>query len=320
MYCDYCATPLVPARDGFIISETFRTDDEVSDPERQRFWLGGARHVLLGRIGRGDSADVFLARRDHRITEYGLAKVLRAHGDQDLLDHEWDVLSALQQSRAQGSAHFTRLMPQPIARGAGRFGLRGHEGERFVALYRYQSGFAHSFIDVKDSYRKGIPAASSVWLWKRILEVLSFVHETGWIHGGILPQHLLVHARDHGVRLCGWSGAVPLGEPVAAQVAAAGDHYPKSILQGAAAAVATDITMSARALIWALHGSAEDADLRRAPGDTPRPLAALLERCAADDGGGVTDAWAVRDELNQAAEEVFGSPKFVPFPLAGWSI
>ena len=135
--------------------------------------------------------------------------MLRAPGDGDLLAREHEVLTALEASRAQGAPHFTRLLPQRVALGTARLGMRGELGERRVAVHRWRSGFVHTFDDVAREHPTGITAGHAVWIWKRMLELLGWIHASGWVHGAVLPPHLLVHARDHGVTLVGFSRAVP---------------------------------------------------------------------------------------------------------------
>ena len=313
VYCPYCATPLVWSRDGFQTSASY-VDDNLIDPERPRFWLEGHRYRLLGRLAQGESSDVFLALRDHRLTERVVVKCLRAHEDRDLWEQEWETLRTLQQSSARGSEHFTRLLPQPVASGEGRLGVRGREGRRLFTICGFASGFVHSFLDIADHYKDGVPPAAGVWLWKRILELTSFIHSSGFVHGAITPRHLLVHARDHGVRLCGFSSAVKIGEKLRAFPNDDFDFCSEGAKGGGAVGPAHDICASARSVLSVMGGSP-----KKAPGSAPDALAKLLERAAGPEAGGYQDAWAVRDELDSVAASVFGDAKFIPFPMPGWA-
>jgi hypothetical protein len=307
--CSYCAAQLVPTRDGFRVGDAFASED-LDEPQLPRFWLGGLRHRIEGRIGRGEYSDVFLARRDARLSERVVAKVLRPPEERERLMNEWSIASKLQSSVARGSAHFTRLLPQPVACGEARLGVRGGEGEVAMALYRYESGFVHTFEDVRNAYPQGIPATAAVWLFKRILEIASFVHESGWVHGAVLPRHLLVHARDHGVRLCGWACAARHGDEINATVGDAAAFYPPSAPR---AEPRLDIAMAARSLLWLLGG-----DPKRAPEGTPPSLGGVLESAAAESGA--SDAWQVLEAVDRAAAEAFGKPKFALFAMPGWDM
>ncbi len=161
----------------------------------------------MGQLAKGEHSDVYLARRDARVTELVVVKMAR--GADGSLAAEWQVLEKITKSTAQGAPHFTRLLPQPVAHGTARLGMHGRDGERRVTIVRWRSGFVHTFDDIATAYSGGVKPESSVWLWKRILELLGWVHLAGWSHGAITAPHLVVHARDHGVVLIGWSRAVP---------------------------------------------------------------------------------------------------------------
>ncbi|MDQ3037223.1 MAG: hypothetical protein M3Y87_32820, partial [Myxococcota bacterium] len=275
--------------------------------------IAGRRYALLGRVAQGESSDVFLARRDARLTERVLIKVLRADGDRDLLEREQAVLESLEESTANGAPHFTRLLPQRVASGIARLGLHGDGGERRVSVMRWRSGFVHTMRDVLEAHGGGVSAETSVWMWKRMLEQLGWVHRSGWVHGAVLPQHLLVHARDHGVVLVGWSCAVRAGEALLATPGAERALYPDDAWGGRPITTRTDVTMSARVVLKALGG-----DVERAPSSVPRPLASLLEAQARGETDAYDDAWALKDRLDAVAREVFGPPRFVPFAMPGW--
>lgn len=310
--CGYCAALLAPGPGGWQPAAVDAQEESLLDPLRPRVWVGGHRYALLGRIAQGESCDVFLARRDGRLTERVLIKVLRTDGDDDLLQNEQRVLESLEKSQAQGAPYFSAMIPQRVESGIARLGKHGNEGERRATVFRWRSGFVHSMNDVFEAHPKGILPEASVWMWKRMLETLGWVHKSGFVHGAVLPQHVLLHARDHGVIFAGWSGAVPLGKRLLVTNADQRAYYPDPVWQGAPATSRTDLAMSARVLLKALGGSHE-----RAPSSVPALLARLLESTARGESRS-DDAWSVRDELDQTARQVFGPPKFIPFAMPGW--
>ncbi len=311
--CGYCSALLAPGPGGWLPAAAEAREEPLLDPHRDRVWIGGHRYALLGRLAQGESSDIFLARRDGRLTERVIIKVLRTSGDEDLLENEFRVLETLEKSHAQGAPYFSLMLPQRVDTGVARLGKHGSEGERRAAVYRWRSGFVHSMNDVFAAHNSGIIPEASVWMWKRMLETLGWVHKSGFVHGAILPQHTLVHARDHGVVFVGWSAAVSLGKRLLVTNPALREYYPDGVWQGAPATPRTDLTMSARVLLKALGGSVD-----RAPSRVPAPLARLLEKHARGEPHAPDDAWAVRDELDAVARQVFGPPKFIPFTMPGW--
>jgi hypothetical protein len=312
--CAYCAALLVLDASGWKPAAPLAEPEPLRDPHLWRLWIGGARYAVLGRIARGEGSDVFFARRDARVTELVVVKALRALEDADLLAREGEVLERLLASTAHGASHFARLLPQPVARGVARLGMKGDLGERPVAVFRHRSGFDATFEDVLREYPEGVAPEAAVWMWKRVLELLAWVHRAGFVHGAVLPAHLLVHPRDHGVVLVGWSRAVPWAPPVPlpATTRDARAFYPDDVWDGAPATIATDLAMSARSVIAVLGGDPARAEL---PSRVPEPLARLLVACANTTSPADADPLRVKDQLDRAAREAFGPSKFVPFVM-----
>lgn len=311
--CGYCSKLLAPSAGGWRPAPAEAREEPLIDPHLPRLWVGGLRYATLGRIARGECSDVFRARRDARLTEQVVVKVLRSEQDSDLLEREQKTLAGLEDSRVQGAAHFSRLLPQRVAHGVARLGMNGRDGEARASVMRWRSGFVHTFDDVFGAHPSGVTPEAAVWMWKRVLELLGWIHRNGIVHGAVLPSHMLVHARDHGVVLVGWSSAVPAGRPLDAVPAALRAYYPDAVLGGAPVTAQTDLAMSARVVLRAL-GTETD----RAPGGAPPPLARLLETHARLEPGMESDAWALKERLDAVARDVFGPPRFVPFAMPGW--
>jgi hypothetical protein len=123
------------------------------DDGRPRVHVVGRTYALHGLVARGEASDVFLARRDARVTEQVIVKVLRAKGDEDLLARAWRVLAALHADDAQGADYFQRLLPQPVAHG--RLTGTGLD-PRPASVFRWRSGFVHTLDDVARAYPAGV--------------------------------------------------------------------------------------------------------------------------------------------------------------------
>jgi hypothetical protein len=305
--CAYCRVVLAPAN-GVWHPENAIDDERYGDEREPRLWIGGHRYALVGRLARGEASDVFLGRRDEAMSAQVVVKVLRASRAADLLAREETVLEALAQSSAQGAPHFTRLMPEPVAFGEARLGHDGLGGERMVAIRRWRPGFVHTLDDVRRAHGDALEPAHAVWIWKRVLELLGFLHAAGYVHGAVLPAHLLVNARDHGVVFSGFSRAVRPGERLPALTREAKAFYPDDVWAGGVASVQTDLAMSARAMLQLLGGNPLTATSR-----VPAQFARLLETTAVTPWA--SDAWALVDDASNVARDVFGPPKFVPFDM-----
>ena len=311
--CPYCKASVTDER-AVVFAAGFRqalVDLDKSAPQgERRVRVCGLPYRVIGRIAQGESTDVFLAERAHPITERVILKALRAAADKDLLDREWEALAALHASDEQGSAEFARRLPAPVARGRIEGG-----GERFAQMMRATSGFIDTFEDVGRAHPEGVDGRHAAWMWRRILELLGWVHRCGWAHGAILPAHLVVHAHDHGVMLVGWSCATRLGAraPLPVVNEAHRQIYPEALLRGAPPSAATDIAMSARCIARVLGGSPA-----RLPTSVPEPLRSLVARHASADDGRTLDAWDILRDVAAAARAAYGAPRYHRLSMPGW--
>ncbi len=310
--CAFCGAS-VAAEDGLVSAAAFRralADLEEEARDATDLIVGGHPYRLLGRIGRGESSDVFLATRVTALGERVIVKALRAREDAAFLDREWDVLTALAKSTAQGGPQLSRRLPQLVARGDAS--VRATE-KRPVLVMRAASGFTHTLEEVRTI--GAVDGRHAVWMWRRVLELLGWVHKSGFAHAAILPQHLVVHPRDHGVMLVGWSCAARTDAraPLFAVSEAHRGFYPSELLSGAPPSARSDVMMTARCIAYALGGDPASGEV---PPSVPAGLAAMIRGIA--NAPYTDDAWALKEAVAQAAEQAYGPPKYVPFHLPGW--
>jgi hypothetical protein len=313
--CSYCGTTIrldESSVSASIFHEAFRV---WNSPESYQIpsWISiGNRHWTLDKfIAHGDVSDVYTGRLARWPTELALLKLLRDRQDDELFDNEWNALQLLQKSKAPGADTFTMLIPQPIIHGDITAGsLAG----RRVSIFRWASGFHHTFDEVIRAYPQGVPLRASIWIWRRILEVLSFIHASGMAHGAVLPAHLLIQEKEHGVRLVGYNLAGRLNEKLRTVSHEYESFYPKPAQSWSTLTAQLDLAMSARCIAAILGGNPETATL---PKTVPTPLAGIVRRIAFSEPGGIAkeDAWSIREELGQIASDVFGAPQFIPIVM-----
>lgn len=281
------------------------------DDGRPRFALDGRTYLIEGRLGRGDSCEVYRGRWVMRLGELVVIKVLRAPQDADLVRREKAFVDRLHASPAKGAEHFVGRLPQPIALGPVRI-----EGvERTVAIYQWHSGFLHTLEEVRRHHPDGVDGRIVVWILKRLLEVLSFAHRSGVVHGAITPAHALVHPRDHGAMLVGWATATACSgghrDALPAISAAWERFYPREVVRDRWVSPATDLAMAARCALYAA-GTMDFDDTKALPGG----LGILVSGAA---WGSHDDAWALRDRVDREAADVYGPPRYNPLPMPGWA-
>ncbi|MGB7538573.1 MAG: serine/threonine-protein kinase [Anaerolineales bacterium] len=313
--CPYCGTTIRIDEDTVSASayrEACKVWNSPADfPAATLCRIGEGYWSLEGFLARGESSDVYEARRARWPTERVVIKFLREKRDADLFDREWAVLEELQASEVSGADALSALIPQPVIHGEVNEG--SHPGAQAMA-FRRAAGFHHTLEDVRRAFPGGIEPRASIWVWRRILEILSFVHSAGFVHGAVLPPQLLVQENDHGIRIVGFSCAARIGKKLPAVNPRYEAFYPQSALDGAAMIPAVDLIMSARCIAAVLGGDGSAGTL---PESIPGPLASVVRRVGWPDPKDprFEAALAIREELGGVASSVYGAPKFCPIVM-----
>jgi hypothetical protein len=306
--CAYCNS-VVELDAGVVQAQRFRAAYAASndgDVGGDMVRVGGERWAVLRFVAHGEIADVYQVRRVRPPGELGLLKRLRDEADRPMLEQEWSVLQELLASDAPGAAAIVPRLTQPIARGTAEGGPRS--GSTAVVL-RWAHGFEHTLEDLRAAFPGGLDPRQGVWMWRRVLETLAFVHAAGFVHGAVLPQHLLVERGEHGLRLVGFGCAGRAGAELAALVANHETLYPQELRGGGDVQPHHDLVMSARTLAWTLGADAKGV----LPAAVPAKLARLLDDCG--NGQYKGSARQLQEHLGVLARELFGAPSFHPVVL-----
>lgn len=248
---------------------------------------GGERFVLLQTLGRGSASEVHLARRLGPLPLLATMKLSIHPADADSLKREAENLRALHAVDGSAGVYAAQRLPEVIAcsmleDGSGRFAL----------ILRHPNGFWGSLAALGSRFPQGIDPRHAAWIWRRMLDVLHFIHAQGWSHGSISPEHALVHPQDHGVRIIGWAEARRNATPQAK---------------------AADLMRSAR-VVQVLMGDTSRAEAL--PAQVPTVLASLITLAAKDEAFCIAQgASGIDSQLVAAAREAFGPPVFVPLML-----
>jgi hypothetical protein len=171
----------------------------LSLPHCAPFDLGA--YLVRRNSVKGEIADVYTV-----VGGSLVVKAARSHEDNDLMRAEAAALIALD------------AIPTPVVAGVPAlkesFAVDGVWKRQANVLTAYPG-----FVTAEQVRGKMmVDARSLVWIFKRLLAVLSWAHHFGWVHGAILPPHVLFYpdnaggerrdARKHTVRLIDWCYAV----------------------------------------------------------------------------------------------------------------
>ncbi len=333
LICPQCKAPLTAHRFAksaicsFCGTTVFLEDTNISSAqfhEALRFWnapesyaltswitLGNRNWVLEKKIAQGESTDVYTGRLARWPTELAVIKILRKVENEHYLDNEWETLHQLLRSHATGADVFSRMIPQPVVYGKATGGA--FSGSKTLILRR-ESGFHYTFDEVCRHYPEGIPARASIWVWRRILEILTFLHDSGYVHGAVVPAHLLVQQNEHGVRLIGYGRSGRINNPLDAERELLRPYCPTPAKDWKVLSPQLDIVMSAKCIIKMLGG---DPETNTSPTTVPTRLADLIKKYAQLDAKypSTLNAWSIHQELGRIADSVYGSPAFIPIEM-----
>lgn len=291
------------------------TPPRPSTMEPQVIKTAKAQYVVEALLSQGDLADVYrgsLTAKDG--TKKALAfKVVQSAADNDLLEHESKVLGTLFPA-SQPEEKFYRFLP----RLEDSFLLRSSKGRtnrRVNVLPMY--GEHVSLADVIKAYPNGLDFRDAVWMFKRLLMALGFVHRKGVVHGAVLPTHVLVHPTEHGAKFIDWAYAVQDPWPKDGRVKAMStpykDFYAPEIPAKGMVSAHTDIFMAAQCMVALLGG---DVKARKVPDSVPSQIRMFLASCLFNaQFRRPDDAWALLEEFDQLLERLVGKPKYRPLAM-----
>lgn len=280
--CSYCKA-VVTLNTRWVERAAFRAAwERAQEHANDGEWvtLAGSDYRLLSLLDQGPTSEAWMAERQGPARLRAVIKLAPADAG-DTLAREFATLQRLQALTGTGSAYFSQRLPQPLAHGPT---VRGA-----ALAVRAWPGFWGSLADVMALHPQGLADPRHVvWLWRRVLELLDYLHGQGWCHGDLQPAHWLIHPADHGVHLVGWRHVAEQADP------------------------AVDLQQSAWALRAALAGPGEAPPAL--PRHCPPALGQLLLRASEDRAWCRSQGAAgLAHQLSAAALADFGPPRFVPF-------
>jgi RIO-like serine/threonine protein kinase len=242
----------------------------------------------MERLGVGEVSEVYLAQRVGPMPFLVVIKISAVGNAAAVHAREATVLRELQDLAGDGAdSYFAQLLSEVVAIGA-----VADDAPRHALVLKAPNGYWGSLADLNARFPQGLDPRHAVWIWRRVLGMLAFIHSRGWVHGDVRPEHVLVHPGDHGARLIGWA-------------AARRDASEK--------AQATDLMRSARIIQILLGGASE---VGGGLNQVPVELSSLVKQ-AADDATFCQQhgASGLDTALRASARAAFGPPVFVPLDL-----
>lgn len=252
-------------------------------------------YELRVKLAAGDLCDVHLA--DAAGDRY-VVKTPRfaAETTNARLAQEMRILERLTEADAQYASYFPRPVETFVSE---------PRGPRYNVLV-WEDGF-YTAGEIAVRHPQGLEGRHLAWMFKRILAALGFAHRQGWIHGAVLPPHLLFHAENHGLHLAGWTHAVRVGRPLTDVPPEFEAWYPPEARRGAEPA--TDIYLAAKSVVYLAGG---DPQHNQTPDTVPSPLWRFLQSCLLESPQmRPRDAWSLHEEFDDLLHDLYGPPRYV---------
>jgi len=265
-------------------------------------------YTLWRRLAVGDVADVHFATAvtdpDTAAEEYFVLKVARVPGGHRLLATERRALLHLR--AAAGDTSYRDYLPALAE------SFQADDGFlKRVNVFRHELGL-YTLAEVHERH-PALDGRHLAWVFNRLLTVLGFCHRHHWLHGAVLPCHVLLHAASHGLQLVGWGQSVEPGQCLDTIVTRYRDWYPPEVHKRQPAGPATDLFLAARCLVYLAGG---DPLTNRLPESVPAPLRRFLGTCLLE-GARMrpADAWALHEEFAELLRQLYGPPQFHPLTM-----
>ncbi len=265
------------------------------------------REYTVGkRFAQGDLCDLYESTcRAERVC----FKIAQSAADNDLVENESRVLKKLFPAK-QKEEKFFRYLPRCLDtfmfRGAGSAETRRVNVLTMLDGYR-------SLEEVRCVYPDGLDYRDVVWMLKRSLAGLGFVHNQGVIHGAIIPPHVMVHPTEHGAKIIDWSYAIEGSNHVKALSKPWRDCYAPEIFKKQTPTAATDIYMLFKCVVSLLGGDIKAGTM---PNTVPKRFQGFVNGCLiAAPSRRPDDAWKLHEELDELLESLVGKPKYRPLTM-----
>jgi hypothetical protein len=258
-------------------------------------------YELIEPVGSGDLCDVH--RANAGASEF-LLKITRVPGGEDLMAKEFLILQRLHK-QAKGQV-YREFFPEPLE-------SFSHQG-RQIDAYAWREGLITAE-QILDKYHHGLDARHLGWMFNRVLEALGFVHQADFVHGAVLPPHLLFHTESHGLLLAGWIHAENLGTSLKVVPDRYKEWYPPECRDKLPTTPSVDIYLAAKSLIYLAGG---DPIKNTMPAHIPPQVQQFVKGCLLESPSMRSqNAWEVRQEFGNILEGLSVGPSvFHPLDMS----
>jgi hypothetical protein len=285
------------------------------------------KYVLESRLGAGHIADLHLASLESSTkTDMFLLKIVRNSNDNDLLNAERVVLEKI---HAKMAAKGAKDWPQTIPVISETFLVDDGRSRRRVNVMSHFEGFVDG-AEIRKRIPAGVDGRTIAWMWKRLLVLLEWVSKAGFIHGAVLPPHVMFYPdndghthkdiRKHSIRLVDWCYAVEFKQRtrLSAWVPEYEAFYAPEIPKKQPLGPWTDLYMGAWTMLFLAGADMANVGARKAfmLDGVPQSLLESILKCVS--GNPVDRPQSIGkyfEEFSEVVAKEYGRPKYHDFNL-----
>jgi len=232
-------------------------------------------------------------------------KVARVPRDNDLLEAEASALRYLTESDTEKK--YVAFFPELVE----SFAFKDEKGQvRRANALKKLSGW-YSLTQVREKYLRGINPLDMVWIWRRLLWILGYIHPQNILQGALLPPHILIQPEQHGLIVCDWCYSArretdSVFPAIKAVVPGFKDWYPEEVLKKEAPTFGTDIYLAVKSMQYVLGGDPKG----NLGVEVPRGIRAFFNGCTQKhQKTRPQDAWELLKEFDELLERM-GKPYY----------
>lgn len=248
----------------------------------------------------------------------GMFRIARDAGDNDLVQNEAKMLYHLQS--AFDYPDFRPFLPAVLESFLYQDAIAAHARQaNILGLHEKVDtpGEFYTLEEVRKYYQNGINPRDMAWMFRRLLNILGFVHECKTIHGAVLPSHVLIEPNEHKLVLAGWCFAVREPETTGNRLTAISTSYeawyPPEVHAKALPTPGLDILMAARCMLYLV--GADPLGDGKYPTIEPALQNFFAQCLQTAPQHRPQQAWKLLGEFDQLIETLWGPRQFREFRM-----
>lgn len=208
-------------------------------------------------------------------------------GQKELLQHSLEQYQSLMQLKDEASLHFQRYLPEAMFWESDALHIRTKE--QAMSLYELP-----------------LPEHHVTWLTSRMLELAAWLHQSGYVHAGILPESLAVVPETHGLVCLTFYHMRHKNSMLRTLSGRYAHWYPSDVFKEKRALTYIDLALLQKTALYALGDpSGNGVKLKKYCHE------ALIDFLIQSH----SDAYDTFDRYRKLLENLFGKPRFYPLEL-----